>query len=221
MNGIFNYLKKHIDRNSNRKSYVLKNGSIVGCPQETFFLKNKIIPMAVIGEKSNEVNKMALETAIRKDLIYTAKENKLYKQTPRGTNYFLKGDSENTIRTIVRVVGSVDNISAKEYTLRHLMEITEAEESFIEFNLFSFYKQSKKVVMIEKKEGKLILKEDNNVTELEISNFINEESTTELNEKIGKLNQNELRRLSLRTVLKKCDKCMYSKNCKIKETEIE
>lgn len=219
--GIFNILKKYIDRNNNRKSYILKNGNIIGCPQETLFFNKKIIPMAAMGEKSNEINKMALEVAIRKDLIYTAKENKLYKHTPKGTNYFLKGDEKKTIRTIVRVVGSAENISAKEYTLRHLMEIMEAEENFVEFNLFSFYKQNKKVVEIEKNKGALLIKEDNNVTEIKIEDFIDIENTESLNNKIMSLNENELKRLSAKTALKKCDKCLYNKNCKIKISEAE
>ena len=217
MSGIFNFLKKYIDRNSNRKSYILTNGNIIGCPQETLFFNKKVIPMNISDEKRNDINKMALESAIRKDLIAIAKENKTYQETEKGTNYFIKGDEKENVRVIVKVVGSSEAIKAKEYVLRNLMEILEASEKIIEFNIFSFYNQSKKTIKIVKNQKSIIIQEERNKTELEIDSFMNMEETEKLNKELFKLSEKELRLLSLRTLIKHCDKCLYNKNCKIKD----
>lgn len=215
------FLIKFIKRNKNLKTMILKRTdgldfSLI-CPKEVSFFNNGIIPM--IKERSLLENRVALETIFRKELISIAKENKIYKDCPRGTNYFLTEKDGMVIKHIVKVVNNVDDIKFKDFILNKSMEILDSEEARIKINLFSYFNAKKEVYLIEKKGTLIKASSTKENIEIDLGNFIDIEKTKRINEKINEktLTENDYRNLALNTILRDCSKCIYKENCKLFE----
>ena len=212
---MLNFLREYIKKHREVKSYVLKTGAIVGCPKETEFFNNGIVPIPK--EKSLIINKIALEKAIRKESIVSDKERGIYLETERGLRHYYINYKGSKVKKIIKVVNDVNNLRDKEYVLRHLMEVLDNSCDTLLIEFHSYFNMASKTILIAVKENiiKIIRLGSNEITELEIDKIIDMEETEKLNEKIrGKLiGAIEYEELALKTLLKKCEKCMFEKNC--------
>ena len=213
LNMFRNYIKKHKEV----KSYVLNTGAIVGCPKETEFFTRSIIPMPK--EKSLMLNKVALEKAIRKEAIKDDMSMGNYIETDKGLRHYFINYKGSKVKKIIKVVNDVNQIRDKEYVLRHLMEVLDDSCDTLLIEFHSYFNTASKTILVAIKENiiKIIRLGYNEITELEVNKIINMKQTNELNDKIrgNEISKNEYEQLASKTLLRKCEKCIYEKNCNL------